>query len=462
MGWELFVSKLNLEQLINFSGLGVGTSVFQLSSAQHGELGNQPNQWDIAASLGRVPSLKHQTSAWQTMKDYIPILASMGFKHLRFSLEWSFIEPQQGNFNLIAIQTYLGLIQRCLQYGIEPMLTLYHFTQPHWFNQSGGFLKQENIQYFLNYCRYVIQTFIPYVKFWCTINEPAVEAFSSYFLGLFPPRRILHFSKGAHILKNLLMAHVEICQEFMKYNKNNDLKYGLVHNILEFESQSKWIEKFLTGPLSRFTRDLVLEFLRFGRFHYNNIDYIDTRYKGNCSYVNIYGAVQVDYFGPTCSKDQSMGDMYIAIYPESYKRALDYVKELNLPIYITETGIADAYDNVRPQFIIDFFKVILMEISEGVNIQGLYFWTFKDNYEWHQGYKKKFGLFNLDDFPKNSAFLFSWIQHQLQSSVTDNLLQPELILKQWQQIICTAEAKVKENDWNFFKVFVFNAGIFKD
>ena len=452
---------VHLNQLKNFSRLGIGTSIFQLSSAQNDDLGQSPNQWHIAANQGKVPPLINQSSVWQTMDDYIPILASMGIKHLRFSLEWSFIEPKQGYINPHAMQTYLRLIRHCLEYGIEPMLTLYHFTQPHWFSKAGGFLKSENIPYFLQYCHHVIQAFIPYVRFWCTINEPAVEAFSSYFLGIFPPKRVLNFSKGSMILKNLLMAHVEICQEMMTYEKNQDIKYGLVHNILEFESQSKWIEKYFTGPISRFTRDLVLDFLNYGRFHYRDLDYMDTRYKGNSTFVNIYGAVQVDYRGPTCAPHQTMGDMYIAIYPESYKRALDYVQEIKLPIYITETGIADANDGIRPQFIIDFLKIIFVELQKGVDIQGLFFWTFKDNYEWHQGYQKKFGLFDLENIPKNSAFLFTWICQQMQSSFAEKPSSPQAILEDWIEILNTAELKVKANDWDFFKTFAQESGILK-
>lgn len=444
------MSLPSLEQLIRFSNLGVGTSIFQLSSEGQLDLGVEPNQWDDSAYLGKVPKLREQSSAWETMNTYIPILATMGFKHLRFSLEWNYIEPQPGKFNTNAIQRYLNLIKCCLEHKIEPMLTLYHFTQPRWFVECGGFLKDENLKYFLNYCRYIIRMFVPYVRYWCTINEPAVEAFSGYFLGIFPPHRWGQFSKGALILKNLLKSHVDICQILMKYESSNQLKYGLVHNILEFESHSKWIEKYLTGPLSRFTCDLVLEFLNYGLFNYKNIYYQDHRYKGNCSFINIYGAVQVGFLGPTCTKEQLMGDMFIAIYPKSYNRALDYVGELGLPIYITETGIADSRDVLRPLFIVEFLKIVIHQLAQGANIQGLYFWTFKDNYEWHKGYTKQFGLFNLQNMPKNSAFVITWIMKQFQMNVLRYTI-PKIVLKKWLKVLSVAEYKINQSDWDFFK-----------
>ena len=83
--------------------MGIAISIFQLSSSSHSDLGVEPNQWDIASRQHTVPPLTTNTSSWDTLDQYLPVLAAMGFKHLRLSVEWNYIEPQKGIFNNLAL-----------------------------------------------------------------------------------------------------------------------------------------------------------------------------------------------------------------------------------------------------------------------------------------------------------------------------------------------------------------------
>jgi beta-glucosidase len=442
---DLTILQLNqLEALANF---GIGTSIYQISAPELHDLGDEPNQWDIFSKKYKtVPSSTTKVSAWETIEHYLPILAEMGFKQLRLSVEWNFIEPSPGQFNLAALEKYRLIAQRCIALGLEPMFTLYHFTQPEWFMKKGGFEREENILLFINYCKTVINYLKMDVKWWCSMNEPAVEAFAGYWLGIFPPHRYLNFNRAALILLNLLKAHTEL---FNLYKDDTKLHIGLVHNVLHFESSYKILNQLFARPISIFTNELVWQYLEQGRFNYMGLKHLDTRPKANCSYVNIYGSVQLGLFGPTCQTHQTMGDMHIALYPESYAFALEHAARLDLPIYVTETGIADAKDNLRPQFIIDFLRVVLDKIEQGMDIRGLYFWTFKDNYEWHQGNTISFGLFNQQNMPRQSAFLFQWIMTQFQQ-ILKSTNDTHLILEQWRKQLNYAETKIKQNDFNDF------------
>ena len=421
-----------LGQLRSLADIGVSTSLYQLSGG-HFDLGLTANQWDLAALNQTVPPIANTTSVWETLDNYIPVLAAMGIKHLRLSVEWHFIEPKRGFYNPKAILKYQKLLKKCHQYGIEPMLTLYHFSQPAWFAAQGGFEHQDNIAFFVDYAKHVVMHLSPWVKRWCSINEPAVEAFSGYLYGQFPPHQRLQFTKAAQFLKHLLMAHMQ-AYEAVYHELQPNVLFGIVHNMLRFESHSSLIRKCLTEPLTRFTDDAVMGFLADGHFDCRGIHYHDDRPRGNCSYLNIYGDVQIGYMGPTCQKHQQMGDMYIAVYPESYASALDRASKLKLPIYITETGIADASDKIRQVFVIKFLQEVLNGVAKGYDIRGLYFWTFKDNYEWNEGYQKYFGFFDGNNQARESAILLTDIIKYFHD-VLQKEQRPELILKQWQEYI---------------------------
>jgi beta-glucosidase len=447
------MQKMNLRQLQNLALFGMGTSVYQLSRFNHMDLGTEPNQWDLSIRNQKIPPPNNRLSPWETLEKYLPILQNMGIKHLRFSVEWNFIEPQAGQFNEKAIRQYQKILEKCLAHEIEPMLTLYHFTQPKWFQEQGGFLKSENSRYFVRYGEKVIDELKPFVKMWCTINEPAVEVFSGYLYGQFPPHQRIRLSKAAHILKNMLYAHVELCHHVDKKYPHENLKMGLVHNILRFESPSLLIKKFITDPLTHFTDELIREFISTGHFKYQGVNYYDERFKGNCCFVNIYGSVQIGYLGPQCQKHQKMGDMYIAIYPESYNLALEKAAQFDMPIYITETGIADQHDVLRPEFIVHFIRSVVNQVRLGQDIQRIYFWTFKDNYEWNEGHEKQFGFFNQEDIPRNSAYLLAWVMKQFQE-ITEQQKDPEQIILQWLQVLDQAEQKIQENQLDYFSKII--------
>jgi len=450
--------KPSREDLMRFAELGVGTSMYQLSSPSSWDLGLSPNQWQETSFYDerRAPKILNHDSAWSTLEKYLPVLGRMGFKKLRFSVEWNYIEPQEGQFNQAALEKYRKFIYACLQHGIEPMLTLYHFTQPLWFKNKGGFENPENIRCYTNYAHYILKNFGKLVHYWCTFNEPAIEAFLGYFLGLFPPHHRVSFEQGAKVLGNMLKAHIEVCEEIFK--KYPHAHFGLVHNFLQFESQIGLVDSYLAKPLSHFTNDIILEFMQTGNFDYHEVKFSDSRCRGNSFFVNIYGNVQIGLLGPTCQKGQKMGDMHLALYPQSYDQALKVCSELGLPIFITETGFADETDLTRSEFIVEFLRVVVTNISSGLDIRGLYYWTFKDNYEWNQGNLKQFGIFNLDDEPKNSAYLLTWILHSFQKAV-QSIYDPAEVMAQWLGILDHAQQKLEEKDYLFFKMFATEVGV---
>ena len=150
-------------------------------------------------------------------------------KHYRFSVEWSKIELTQGHFDEEVFQHYHDIIDELINQGLTPVITLHHFTHPLWFEKLGGFEKSENIPIFVEFSKRVFSEYSGKVKYWCTINEPAVVASQGWFSGMFPPGK-KDSQLSAVVLKNLLDAHVKVYHALKKMENGPQVKIGLVKN----------------------------------------------------------------------------------------------------------------------------------------------------------------------------------------------------------------------------------------
>lgn len=386
---------------------GFANSMFQASySTDCGE-----SKWRSAMTNNTVTQSFVKISHWKEWKkDINNMKEEFNVSSYRISIEWSHIEPQCGQFDQTVLNEYKKIVQYCNSLNITPMLTLHHFNEPLWFSELNGFEKEENINYFLRYCKYVFEFLHNDVKLWCTINEPGVYAFMSYFLGGFPPHaRSLY--RTVHVLKNLMIAHTRLYKSLKCIDESCQL--GIAHNVLIFK-RLYYLDPLgciITNLFNPLTNDLVVEYLQTGTFKYNSmIAMIDINYSDESApisndfiglnfYANpIVGPNLSNIYGATCKSNQEMGDMYLALDPEGFSSAIDIVSKLNLPIYITEIGIADHTDIIREKFVDQYMEIIMSK----KDIKGVYFWTYRDNYEWNET-NKEFGFHTLDGEPKSSC-----------------------------------------------------------
>ncbi|MFC1700991.1 family 1 glycosylhydrolase [Patescibacteria group bacterium] len=164
-------------------------------------------------------------------KDF-DIAKSLNHNAHRFSIEWSRIEPEQGKFNQQEIEHYRKVILALKRRGIEPFVTLWHWTNPVWFSEKGGFEKHRNIKYFVNYAEKMVKELGKDVKFWITINEPNIYVSNSYLKGVwFPQKR--NIFKYRKVLFNLIKAH-KLSYDIIK-NNFSKAKVGIAKNNIYFE-----------------------------------------------------------------------------------------------------------------------------------------------------------------------------------------------------------------------------------
>lgn len=393
---------------------GFSNSMFQ--SSKIGDCGE--SNWTESIKESRVKPPKSELikiSHWDNWKsDILKMKNEFCVNTYRISIEWSHIEPENGKYNHEVLTRYKQISEFCNSLKIEIMFTLHHFTEPLWFSKIGGFEIEDNIEYFIQFCMYVFSNLHTVAKLWCTFNEPAIYAFMGYLLGGFPPHNHNLF-KTLNVLKNLLITHTRLYIKMKEFDESCNI--GIVHNVLIFKQLYTYdfIAYNLINFFNKITNDLVIAFFKTGVFEYKsflhgiNIHYFEPNAKhmndfiGLNFYANpVVGPNSVNFYGPTYFEGQEMGDMYLPLDTIGFSNAIELVSSLNLPIFITEIGIADQTDKLREKFVVEYLNVIKKNIDAGKIILGCYFWTYRDNYEWGQT-EKLFGFHNFEGNPKSSC-----------------------------------------------------------
>lgn len=347
---------------------------------------------------------------WNRYKEDIKLMKSLGLNAYRFSIEWSKVEPEEGKFDEGVLDHYEKVIDELKANGIEPMITLHHFTNPIWFEKQGAFTKDNSPKIFAKYVSKVFKRLGRKVTYWCTINEPTVYAFNGYFFGEFPPAE-KDMNKAALVFRNILIAHTEAYLIIKQQNLN--AKVGIATAIYAFDPYSWWNLADIIGAhyANRNMNEVVLNFIINGEFDFYFPTISKLEYESDV--VNSFDFIGVNYytrfiirFNPFNDKSYQevkqtfadyTTDMNWEIYPEGLYRALKQISTFtNKPIFITENGIADDSDSKRPAFIKNHLLVMNKAIANGMNVKGYFYWTLMDNFEWAQGFSKRFGLYEVD------------------------------------------------------------------
>jgi beta-glucosidase len=348
---------------------------------------------------------------WNRYPEDIELMKELGVDAYRFSVSWSKIMPQKGVVDTSALNHYKNVCDSLLAQGIKPMVTFHHFTHPLWFQEMGAFEKEENIKYFVDFSETVYLALQGRVKEFCTINEPSVYIFDAYFAGNFPPG-YTNPELAALVLENLIKAHVQVYQRIKSLPGGEFTKIGLVKNMMQMDPMSEW--NLLDHVMKYFAdanyNEVVLE--TFKSNHYSFVMPTMVNHKSvieganeSLDFIglNYYSHYAFDFTGdldeslePLPYPNEVMTDMDYGIYPEGIYRAIKRISKLGVPIIITENGLADDKDNRRAGFIDTYLYAVSKAIADGYDVQGYYYWSLMDNFEWNFGYGPRFGLYHVD------------------------------------------------------------------
>jgi beta-glucosidase len=407
------------------------------SSAYQCEGGNTNNQWYRWEQQGHIltgEACAEASGWWRRAEDDFNLAEQMENNALRLSLEWSRIEPAQGRWDSSALERYRAMLLDLRRRHIKPVVTLHHFTEPLWFFDQGGFGREENVRFFVRYASYVVEALKDVCDFWLTINEPNVYAAQGYVTGSFPPgeRDLL----GAlHVLRNLLLAHVEAFYAIRDLQPEAQIGYCLHYRVFDPATPFSLLDRSAAAMQENLFNWAVLHALESGRFipplnmllapipraaatrDYHGINYYTremVRFDPTLA-TELFGRRFVR--GGAVRNDPGLDDNFGEIYPMGIYRVLKktYARTRgNKPIYITENGFSDGADSRRPRAILEHLAVVQRAISEGIPVRGYLHWSLVDNFEWNNGWATRFGLIEIDPgtqqrAPRPSASMFGEI-----------------------------------------------------
>jgi len=309
------------------------------------------------------------------------IAKSIGHNAHRFSIEWSRVEPKQGFFDELEIEHYKKVIKALKERGIEPIVTLWHWSNPVWIGDIGDWSNKDTINHYINYVDKITHA-LKDVKFWIPLNEPNIHTLFAYVKGTQPPGN-KSIVKAFFVVRNLLSAHKKAYSLIHKNNKNAQV--GTANSVMHLIPKNRIIlNRFVVYLVDRIWN--VYLFKKINGFN----DFLG---------LNYYTRNALGVGGHKKQDDLKHSDLGWDIFPKGiYIMIMRMKRYFNLPIYITENGIADADDKYRTDFIKEHIYWIHKAISEGADVRGYMYWSLLDNYELPElrGFWPRFGLVEVD------------------------------------------------------------------
>lgn len=386
---------------------GAATSAHQVE-------GNNHNDWTEWEKLGRVARQEHSGLAAGHYERYagdFALAKDLGHNAHRLSIEWSRIEPRPGFIDPAAIAHYRTVLTELRRLEIEPIVTLWHFTNPIWIANQGGWRNRATVDCYGRYVMAVVREIGDLVTYWMTINEPTVYSSLSHLLGYWPPEQKNPLGAWA-VIRNFVLAHQLGYQIIHRHNP--DAKVGVANNLSDFVPSNK------NNPADR-------ALTSFSRYWHNQWWLDQTYVTQDFIGLNYYFHHPLKFqltnlprlLQPFMNHDKSTSDLGWEIYPAGLEQVLLSLKGFNRPIIVTENGLADADDTRRAAFIRDHVAAMTRAMRAGVRVHGYLHWSLLDNFEWREGFKPRFGLIEVDYQTQNrtvrpSAYTYRQIIRQSQ------------------------------------------------
>lgn len=386
---------------------GVATSAYQVE----GGIENDWCEWERAGRLfdpkarcGR--SVDH----WNRFDEDVQLAKNVGAQVFRISLEWARIEPVRGQPDEEAIARYRERLLTMKARGIEPMVTLHHFTHPTWFHAETPWHEPQSVAAFRAYSKICAKILEGTGARVITLNEPMVLLLGGYFQGVIPPG-IADGQKGMAAMANMVRAHVVAREEILAVC--GPTKMGISQNQLSFAPDRRWhpIDWALVRLANQAYNHAFLEALSSGKLNVNmpglasaNLTIPGARDSMDFVGINYYTRAHLRFiprapfleFHYRDINQRGLTDIGWEDYAEGFSQLLLEAKRYNLPVWITENGIDDRLGERRPHYLHAHWKELLAAMAQGVKVEGYLYWSLLDNFEWLEGWGPRFGLYHVD------------------------------------------------------------------
>ena len=325
----------------------------------------------------------------------------------RLSIEWSRVQPEPDRWDEAALDHYRDMLRGLKERNITPLVTLHHFSDPLWLAELGGWENDAVVGHFEAYTRRIVTALQDYASLWVTINEPNVMAYFGFLEGIWPPGK-KDFGAFTRVVTNQVRAHAAA------YRAIHDLQpkagVGMSLNIRPLIPARSWnpLDRLVCRIQSRLFNELYPQAISTGKLRFlgpsrrireamNTQDFLGINY-----YTRDHVAFNLLRTGEFYSRhffpdgaDLSETGM-LANDPQGMFAAIKWGMKFKLPIYITENGVDDAGDKLRPRYLIQHLHQIWRAVNFNNPVKGYFHWSLVDNFEWERGWSQRFGLWELD------------------------------------------------------------------
>lgn len=411
---------------------GVATASYQIEGAWNID-GKGESIWDHMTHT-KSQKIKDKTTGdvacdfYHRYESDIDLLKQMNFDVFRFSIAWTRIFPTgTGAPNQKGVDFYHKVIDYCLQVGIEPWITIYHWDLPQALEDKGGWASRDILEWFNDYTDFITKEYGDKVKNWMVLNEPMAFTAVGYLAGVHAPGYIApqKFLKAVHhatmcqaeggriIRKNVPNAYIGTtlsCSAIYPKKKGHEKsahRADILLNRLYIEpllgmGYPTENFKFIAG-IKKYIQEGDMGKLQF------DFDFIGLQnYTRVVAQKSLIPYVWLEQVKPEKRgiEEESITEMGWEVYPEGiYEIIKQFAAYKNLPpIIVTENGVAfedkvedgKVHDKKRIAFFEDYLAQILKAKREGIDIRGYFVWSMMDNFEWAEGYKPRFGIIHVN------------------------------------------------------------------
>ncbi|MFH1877848.1 MAG: glycoside hydrolase family 1 protein [Candidatus Omnitrophota bacterium] len=385
------------------------------TSAHQVEGENMNNDWWEWEKNGNTEPSGKACDHYTRFKNDFETAKKLGHNAHRLGIEWARLEKQEGIWDQSEWDHYKEVLKKLRGLNIEPIVTLNHFTVPLWLARKGSWTNPESVFFFERFALKAIQELGSLAKYWITINEPHMLAFISYFYGKWTPC-VKSPEKAFTVLTNMLKAHA---RSYRIMHEAGEAANGIIRPEIGI---AKAVAAF--HPYSFFSLKDRLAARNRSKFHNHcfilsalkgrvlipgrereplcckkTLDFIGLNY-----YYRQFIHEQKNWLNDPLGgisqkkhKDENIKtDMGWEIYPRGLYEVIKSFSKYRLPVMITENGLATTDDSLRKKFIKQHLYFLLKAMDEGANVTGYLHWSLLDNFEWAEGYSKRFGLVEVN------------------------------------------------------------------
>ena len=418
---------------------GAATAAYQIEGAA-GEDGKGPSIWDhFSHRRGKIRNGDNADDAcehYTRYRDDVALMSRLGLDAYRFSVSWPRIMPSgRGAVNRKGLDFYDRLVDELMKAEIRPFLTLYHWDMPHdLFRKTGGFLSKETARYFADYAEVIVNRLGDRVKDWITLNEPWIHSVLGYMLGKHAPGLLKPVYWG-RVIHNQLLSHAYAMERIKAVSPAS--RVGISLDIAPpYPRTNAAADRGAIDYADQLCNRVILDPLLKGEYPEmmmkrmgifwpevkpSELELISRPM--NFLGINLYSGMKISFapwfpfirtgfhqnripYKEYIKKGKRYTAMGWEVMPDALYTALTNIRDHygNIPVYITENGaaftdkLADyrVKDSARVEFLAEYTAAAARAADEGCDLRGYFVWSLMDNFEWAEGFSKRFGIIHVD------------------------------------------------------------------